>query len=317
MSLVIMLTPALCKTAACKSFESKGIALKHIEGSELITLRNLNASTCADACCRHAAGNSAVKEVRVGIQIPGCTAWTLGIAQKDKKLGVTSCFLKNATTAQIRLNSIALPDYTSGCIDGPCPSVEPTPPVTPNPAPSPVPTPVPPPPLPPTLLLPRNSIVHTIAHSPVARLRDPTTALFDPTTRTWHIWMSYKPLNTSHVYATGATIRHYVLNNENLNATTGPPGPDCGLWEDAGEALGPSSVEGAFDFSAVYTPGAAVECRGGDHNTNSTAPPGIPTVRAAPQCTWYLWFGGVSDEILKNESIGVATSSSPYGPYVK
>ena len=127
-----------------------------------------------------------------------------------------------------------------------------------------------------TVLRPLLSPVRTIAFSPVARLRDPTTALWDPATGSWHVWASYKPMNATHVYATNASIRHFVLRAADLTAAGS--GVD-GTWEDAGDALTASGDAGTFDADAVFTPNAAVECDTRAERTN---------------CTWFLWHGGVA-----------------------
>jgi len=71
------------------------------------------------------------------------------------------------------------------------------------------------------------------------------------------MWASYKPMNATHIYATNASIRHFVLHAANLTAAGS--GVD-GTWEDAGDALTASGDVGAFDADAVFTPNAAVEC---------------------------------------------------------
>lgn len=260
---------------SCVSHNSENTAILHIPGGELASLPNLSAEACAAACCR-----------RSGVA-GGCVAWTA--EKQNAVLGPTGmCYLKNATIATIATRIEPLSSFTAGCLPAPCP-IPPSPP-TPPPAPT-------PPPLPPTLVRPRLSLVHTIASLPKTRLRDPTTALFDPVSRTWHLWASHKPDWASRVYTTNVTIRHFVLRSAVLNTT--------GLWEDAGTALNASGVPGRFDANAVYTPGAAVECA-----TNGTG--------TARNCTWYLWFGGVPDQgPSKHESIGVAMAASPWGPFVK
>ena len=153
-----------------------------------------------------------------------------------------------------------------------------------------------------TVLRPLLSPVRTIAFSPVARLRDPTTALWDPATGSWHVWASYKPMNATHVYATNATIRHFVLRAADLTAAGS--GVD-GTWEDAGDALTASGDAGTFDADAVFTPNAAVECDARAERTN---------------CTWFLWHGGVAGNgpaKTNEERIGLATASSPFGPFTR
>ena len=161
-----------------------------------------------------------------------------------------------------------------------------------------------------SLLRPRLTLERIIAFSPQARLRDPTTALFDPVSKSWHMWCSYKPLSATHIYATNASIRHFVLRATKLNARGA--GVD-GTWEDAGDALRASGVPGTFDSDAVFTPNVAVECK-----TASDSQDGDGS--AMPACTWYLWHGGVSGNgpaKSNEERIGIASASSPFGPFVR
>jgi hypothetical protein len=149
---------------------------------------------------------------------------------------------------------------------------------------------------------PQLTILRTIA-SIGQRLRDPTTAVFDPVTRSWHIWCSYKPNWSNHAGTSNASIYHFVLHDENINASS--------AWEPAGFALNASHVPGAFDMDTVYTPGAFRECRN-NSNTSSTAP---------TSCQWFLFFGG-EDLALPSpqrsaEQIGLATASSPFGPWTR
>jgi hypothetical protein len=167
------------------------------------------------------------------------------------------------------------------------------------------------------LLRPRLSLARTIAFSPLARLRDPTTALFDPVTQTWHMWCSYKPLSATHIYATNATIRHFVLRAGPAALDASGDGVD-GTWEDAGNALNASGVPGTFDADAVYTPNAAVECHPPSGELSDSG--GSSSAGAEVVCTWYLWHGGVAGNgpaTTNEEKIGLATASSPFGPFVR
>jgi hypothetical protein len=270
---------ALQRDIDCHSVTSENMAILHIDGGELEKRHGLDASGCGAACCL----------------ADTCTAWTLSCPRSTPN--VPTCYLKNssreAIASRIREH---VGNVTSGCIDSACP-------------------------LPTRLLRPQLTLVHTIASLPRARLRDPTTALFDPVTTTWHVFASHKPLSeTTHHYTKNVTIRHFVLRSGELNFSRA--GQDGSLWEDEGAALNASGVEGAFDASAVYTPGAAVECTQTtdyiNHNNRTSEHGQIQTKANTLKCRWYLWFGGVTDQgPLKNESIGVAVASSPFGPFVR
>jgi hypothetical protein len=69
-------------------------------------------------------------------------------------------------------------------------------------------------------------------------------------------------------------------------------------WKNDGAVLNASHVQGAFDASGVFTPGAVRECK----NESS--------------CNWYLFFGGVANQDPSHsENVGVAIATSPWGPF--
>eukprot|EP00040_Diaphanoeca_grandis_P028702 m.166647 g.166647 ORF g.166647 m.166647 type:complete len:542 (+) comp31436_c1_seq1:202-1827(+) len=265
------------ETLTCHSFTVNHTAVKHIVGGENPPQYGLTSTECAQACCA------------LGIDL--CNVWTHSPGSHDSSSPASTCFLKNASATTLAHSMIQLTQDTSGCINHACPPVSPAPPPAPTP---PMPPPAPTPVLPPSLVRPRLRVVGTIAQQADARLRDPTTALFDPVTTSWHIWLSHKPLWASREYTTNVTIWHFVLHSADINADE--------LWEPTGPALNATHIPGAFDADAVYTPGAAVECHDGHGGK--------------PVCEWFLWFGAVNNQgPLKNESIGVSMSSSPFGPW--
>jgi len=140
----------------------------------------------------------------------------------------------------------------------------------------------------PPYVAPQFGAPRAFAHLPDAYLRDPTTALFDPETATWHLWCTLIPTaaNTSAGYP--GSIWHWWANGTAL-----PTGG--GAWRDGGQALAPSGDAGRFDGGGVFTP-AAVRDRG----------------------RWLLFFGGVANRSREHaESVGVATAASPWGPFAR
>jgi len=156
---------------------------------------------------------------------------------------------------------------------------------------------------------PRLTVISTLAELPDAHLRDPTTALFDPVGRRWHIFCTHIPLAKHTTAGYPGTVWHFVSHGANLTNASTP-----GNWEDAGQAVNVSGVPGLFDAGGVFTPGAVVDCGG-----SSSSPDGASSGggQAGGTCTWYLWFGGVRNgqNPAHNESIGLATSNSPWGPW--
>lgn len=143
-------------------------------------------------------------------------------------------------------------------------------------------------------LQPRFSVWRTFAALPDATLRDPSTALFDPSSRTWHVYCTHVPKSANTTAGYPGSIWHWSLNStDNFDPSVS--------WKSEGSVLSASSTKsGAFDASGVFTPGAARECE--DDGT---------------RCTYYLWFGGVADQSSAHtEAIGLAVSKDgPWGPF--
>ena len=129
-----------------------------------------------------------------------------------------------------------------------------------------------------------------IVRNTTACNKDPTQVIhFDGT---WHFWSSHWDC-LAHADASGfprAQVHHFYTTTDNL---TGP-------WHTSGQAVshGPA---GAWDAWSVFTPGAIY-----DPDAENGAG------------RWYLWYGAVPDANRPTrESVGVVTSQSPFGPWVR
>jgi hypothetical protein len=137
-------------------------------------------------------------------------------------------------------------------------------------------------------------------------LRDPTTAVFDPITSTWHVYCTFVK---GKVGAGGypGVVWHWSLSN--ASSFDDPRG----VWTSEGAALNASGVDGDWDASGVFTPGIIREC---DNTTTATATT-TSTVRSV-KCRWFLFFGGVPSQSNDHpENVGVAVAASPWGPFVR
>jgi hypothetical protein len=127
-----------------------------------------------------------------------------------------------------------------------------------------------------------------IVKDPAACVRDPTLVL--NVNGTWHFWATHNPYCTDRHNFPRASVHHYFSN-----------GPDItGLWNTSGEAIGFGDA-GAWDAWSVFTPGAY-------YDADAAGGKGL----------WYLWYGAVADGSRPTrESIGLATASSPFGPWTR
>lgn len=240
-----------------------------------------NASSCAAVCCSESK----------------CTGWTYTDEPRNECAGrAGACFPKAAPMATLQAKTVYKAAYTSGSTLGPLQPPKPGPPPSPPSAGCACNAVGNGPLLPASYSRPRLTVVSKLAALPDAHLRDPTTAVFDPVGRRWHVFCTHIP--TSHHSSSGytGTVWHFESPTENLST----PLP----WKDVGQAVNVTSAEGLFDNGGVFTPAVTVECT-----------PAVGGADAA-NCTWFLWFGGVpAGDSGHHENIGLATASSPYGPW--
>jgi hypothetical protein len=127
-----------------------------------------------------------------------------------------------------------------------------------------------------------------IVKDPAACVRDPTQVLF--VGDRWHFWATRNPACTDRHSFPRATVDHYFSTSADI---TGP-------WNTSGVAVGFGSV-GTWDAWSVFTPGAI-------YDPNAASGKGL----------WYLWYGAVANGGRPTrESIGLATASSPFGPWTR
>jgi hypothetical protein len=89
-------------------------------------------------------------------------------------------------------------------------------------------------------------------------------------------------------------VWHWVLNSTEVLDLTTP-------WVNAGPVIKPTGLDGDWDASGTFTPGIIVEC---DDD--------------AQHCKWILFYGGVGNTSSAHaESVGVATATSPWGPFAR
>lgn len=230
-------------------------------------LTNLSWGQCCEAC--HRLGPSACAGV---VYTPLGRSPTMSCYLKSQLAGL---FAGNCTTGAF--TSHPLP---------PAPAPSPAPPAPPAPAPAPD--------FKPRFnyVQPRFTARRVLASLPGYDIRDSTTAIFDPVSRSWHLYCTHQTTGLS-AYQVG-TVWHWSLKAERFDDPSTS-------WQNEGAVLNASGVNGTFDAHAVFTPGAVRECSP-DNQT----------------CSWHLFFGGVStDGSAHAESVGVAVAASPYGPFVR
>eukprot|EP00947_MAST-08B_sp_MAST-8B-sp1_P001120 g1120.t1 len=161
---------------------------------------------------------------------------------------------------------------------------------------------------------PTFKVGRTFAQVSNGTLRDPTTAVFDPVTESWHVLCTHIPHGTA---GYSGTIWHFSLRSKDLFDRSVP-------WRDEGQALGTSGSNFTFDASGVFTPALLRSCpspgssrdssssssssNSGNNNNNNNN---------NNNCTWLLFFGGVQNQSSAHtEDIGVAISTAgPWGPW--
>jgi hypothetical protein len=277
--------------AACNSHRIVGYAIKSIPGGNGPTLDLGSAAECEASCCASAA----------------CHGWSwTPIARTGACPKNGCCFTKTATAAVINGHLEQFAHFTTGCIGFNCSA--------------PPPTPAPPPP--PTSPKPSFRYVEpafaedfVFASASDSYLRDPTTAVFDPLTRSWHLFSTHVPHSAGTASGYPGSVWHWSLN------ASFEEGPFARRqWTSEGAVLNASGTGAgtdapAFDAAGVFTPGCVRECTTAAAATTTTA---AAAAAAATVCTWYLFFGGVPDLTPGHrEKVGLATAGSPWGPFVR
>eukprot|EP00750_Incisomonas_marina_P013913 INCI17566.8.p1 GENE.INCI17566.8~~INCI17566.8.p1 ORF type:complete len:367 (-),score=40.49 INCI17566.8:821-1921(-) len=145
--------------------------------------------------------------------------------------------------------------------------------------------------------------VGVFAFLPGFTLRDPTTAVFDPVTATWHVFCTHIHGRAQPGYP--GVVWHWSLNSSTLLD------PNTS-WTSEGVALNASHVNGTFDAAGVFTPAIVREC------TTNVASKLNGSSANDQSCKWYLWYGGVPNEdSAHTENVGLALADSPWGPFVR
>jgi len=276
--------------ATCDSRRKINIAIRNIEGGNLgETLDVPTADACEAACCAYAGGK--------------CAGWSWTPIPRSGQCKTACCFLKSGSSAVIKSNTENYLNFTTGCVGFNCSSPT-NPPIHPSPSPPP-----PAPPLPFAYVTPVLKAWYNFATSSGAAgrpfVRDPTTAVFDPLTKSWHVFA------TALVHNGGGypgQIKHFSLNESSLAAG---PADQKRAWSDEGIVLLPRYNESFFDSSGVFTPGIVRECSSTSSNATGSA-------SSSSSCKWFLFFGGVANQSgAHTEMVGVASADSPWGPFVR
>lgn len=121
-----------------------------------------------------------------------------------------------------------------------------------------------------------------------ACVRDPTQVMQH--NGKWHFWATHNPECTNRKSFPRAEIFHYHSTTSDVT----------GLWNTSGVAISHGEA-GQWDAWSVFTPGAIYDQEAGNGA-------GL----------WYLWYGAVANGSRPTrESIGLATSLSPFGPWAR
>eukprot|EP00051_Salpingoeca_urceolata_P001497 m.41422 g.41422 ORF g.41422 m.41422 type:complete len:451 (-) comp11456_c0_seq1:87-1439(-) len=235
--------------AVCASNQTQNITITTIPHGEL-GLRDLsNVSACEQACCN----------------TQNCTAWTFTPVPRPRCMS-GCCFLKSAPSTTVDKHTDTDAGYTSGCLGFTC--------ANPNPYP-----------LPFDYTTPAFSVDRVIASMENTTLRDPTTAVFDPVTSTWHIYCTHVSGGRGQGGYPGV-VWHWSLNSTDVFDKSV-------AWKSEGAVVNATHVPGTFDEGGVFTPGVVRE----DNK-------------------WILFYGGVeAHDRNHHESVGVAMADSPFGPF--
>jgi hypothetical protein len=218
-----------------------------------------------------------------------CTSWCWRAGTGAGCPAKGCCYPKAGSQAATHTKVVATANFTSGRIGFDC-----GPPV-PQPRPQPPPPLPPPSPLPFAYVTPRFTPRRSFASVPGHDVRDSTNAIWDPISLSWHLYCTLQKTGWS-VYQYTAIV-HWSTNATEYD----DPNAFRTQWTNEGIVIANSGVAGTFDAHAVFTPGAVREC-----DADNIA------------CRWFFFFGGVAANTPAHaESIGVATASSPWGPFVR
>ena len=134
-----------------------------------------------------------------------------------------------------------------------------------------------------TVLSPRLAVWRTIvAPEDGSSVRDPSAPLFSAADGHWHFWATH--IEGSRIGYLGRVWHYYARDI-------------AGPWNTTGVAVPPSGGCTAFDAFSTFTPTALFD---------------------PEESVWWLFYGGIVDNSSAHrESIGLASSSSPFGPFVK
>eukprot|EP01084_Bolivina_argentea_P201891 345023_1 len=134
-----------------------------------------------------------------------------------------------------------------------------------------------------SILTPVLTKIRTIVSNPNGSIRDPSSVIFDPITKTWNFWATYCANST---VGHSGRIHHYYSSS--LDST----------WNTSGLTINISSNPSDFDSQGVFTPGVTY-----DNNTNE----------------WIIYYGGTPNKTTPYiEGIGIATSKTGiFGPFIK
>ena len=142
-------------------------------------------------------------------------------------------------------------------------------------------------PSPPAFLSPRLTRLSTVAEDPTGHLRDPSSALLDAATGTWHFWVDYIPLAQGTQNGWHAYLHHYTAPSI------------FGPWASKGLALNWSSDASAWDSGGTLSPSVLF---------------------SAEEGLWFLFYTGTNSRnysaTLTSAQL-VATAPSPDGPWTK
>eukprot|EP00040_Diaphanoeca_grandis_P038723 m.257183 g.257183 ORF g.257183 m.257183 type:complete len:480 (+) comp35043_c0_seq1:107-1546(+) len=236
------------------------------------------------------------------VSVTQCSGWSFtNVTRRGACPKNGCCFLKSGDQATIQNYMRHCSDFVTGCVGFNCTLDKGAGSCT---SPSPPSPPSPPQPTPPFAFATPN---FTASHRVIANvngtgtLRDPTTIVYDPVTRTWNVFCTFVKGALGVGGYHGVIRRFYTLTDPLAHAQNGVSFDSSdSAWSDGGIVLNATGEAIGFDGYGVFTPGIVRDC----------VPP------SSTNCTWLLFFGGVPiNDKSHAESIGVALSHGVGGPY--